>query len=102
MGRFRSSSAVALLSEQPDLDTPRVRFAKWRDLVGEKAVARRLKCSKHTVESLCKPHESLSRRKPGLELSFRIEEETAKDKSLAQKHGFSLPIRAREIAGGWG
>jgi len=44
----------------------------------------------------------MSRRKPGLELSFRIEEETAKDRSIAHQHGFSLPIRAREIAGGWG
>jgi hypothetical protein len=93
---------MAFIPEQPDTDTPRARFVRWRNLIGDEEVARRLRCSEHTVESLCKPHESMSRRKPGLELSFRIEEETAKDRSIAHQHGFSLPIRAREIAGGWG
>lgn len=87
-------------------DSPRVRFIKWRKLIGDAELSKRLGCGTHTFDSVCKSPSAQSYRLPSDGLAFKIERAssrvTADERARARFFGLKLPITYDEIEGGWG
>lgn len=87
-------------------DSPRVRFIKWRKLIGDAELSKRVEYGPHTLDSVCKSPTAQSYRRPCAALAFKIERASsrisAEERSRARFFGLKLPITYDEIKEGWG